>query len=247
VIPGVGLVVFSFYYDPDTDTFPDGNLVPLVGSMLAKLLTGNFTYVVEFHAQHGEFADVLRVSVVGDTTGKRAAIESSTGDYFLAFDLLLTGVDDDVFERDLTMDADVPDSLLHGIHVVAFTRTDDRLAISIDGGVVKFNSDPQASFDSIPLTHAWLGGDSPAPYGQVLIGRIQVFDPQDDEALPGLSVVTVMTPPANDALSEVVSGVDWPDPPSVFFSATMGETYYIAVAGQGGGEGLVEIEVTETP
>lgn len=201
IYPGIGLVSFQFFYDYDTDTSSDGLSVPLIGSFLAKLLTGNFTYAIEFYAANNEFADLVRVStsIALDST---LALEVPINNYVLLYDSINPAGDPPLIDRDVTIDDQEPDSVPPGIHAMAFTRTDGRLVLSIDGGAVIRNEDDSYPFsDADPaFTNAWIAGDNTS-YGQVVFGRIRIFDSLDDSFLPGLSLPTVLSSPVNDDIA----------------------------------------------
>lgn len=193
----IGLWVYTFLWDFDTEMILPNPVPQIIGSGLSALLTGNFTVVIEWATYRNNFAAPIGVADATFGSGKRFAIEDSTSNYFLAYDWLQPGVTG--IERDITKDSDTPDSLQEGIHVIALTRTNSYMSASIDGDLVKTVTEEQFGFSEIPLTNAWIGGDNDDSYGNILVGRIRIYDtPIPDENLTALSVVTVMTPLAHD-------------------------------------------------
>lgn len=325
---GIGLWTHSFLWDFVEEEELPNPMPEFTGAALAALVSGSFTIVIEWATYRNNFAQIIGVADSLFSSGKRFAIEDSTSSYFLAYDWLQPGMTG--IERDLTKDSDSPDSLQAGIHVIALTRTNDHISCSIDGALVKTSVVEQFGFAEIPLTHAWIGGRGDISFGNTVIGRFRIFStPIPDENLTALSVVTVMTPIANDdfdgaieifidtpvtghtygatdqvaaegeptgqetsvwykftalatdsydismaatgqvqgagaygweihvftlsggvEVSDLVSfdsAYDYPDPPTLTISATMGTDYYIRIGGSGGEYGHFEFEITATP
>jgi hypothetical protein len=96
---------------------------------------------------------------------------------------------DNVDERDLFND----DGVSLGIHRVAFTRTDDDLAVSVDGGVFTTSltggGPPNLTLPEpgSPMVNTYLGGFAGSTGKAINIRRFAIYDAKINSLLPVLS------------------------------------------------------------
>jgi hypothetical protein len=166
VDPGNGLMI------PDQDS-----AVAMIGDLLALVLTANWTIVVEWeHYDNTGNVYPLVVSGAGD--------DNSIVLRRYAFSYAMDAQD---FAGPNFREATDGEQVLEGVHRVAITRTDAKLAFSIDGRAVV--SDTSSSFSLSP-TGAVLGDYGGGGIMQdfaMAIRSLRVLAPQADGALPGLS------------------------------------------------------------
>lgn len=209
IFAGIGMAGFDNLWNVSGATSTSNPSAALLNDALAIVLSGNFTMVLEWHNYNGNFGHLFHVADAGDTSAHRFVGYDFSWNYFWVFDWLNPGGDNR--ERDITKDGDTPIYLTQGNHVVAITRTDEYLALSIDGGLLKKVTADQHTFAALGLTDAVLMGLIAGIDGDLLVGRLRLFaTPQGDEFLPGLSnEVTVLTSPANQyfvAAETITSG-----------------------------------------
>lgn len=204
IINGIGLVGFVDVWNVSGSMFPaGGNPAPdILNEALAILLTGNCTIVMEWHNYRGNFSQLFAVSpnsnAESDSQNAFGCYDYSWN-YFFLFDELNPG--GDWRSRQIDKGADTPDYLDAGIHAVAITRKDEYLSVSINGGIVKKVTLTQHDFSV--MVNAWLAGPGPNVEGDIVIGRVRLYEtPLDDEFLPGLAQATVLAEAPNQYFAD---------------------------------------------
>jgi hypothetical protein len=175
VVPGVGLVI------GDT-TDP----IEIIGDFAAYLLAGDWTVVMEWFRQD-DFCTVIHIQDIADDNPRLSFDDDKrVGSGFFVYDLV-GGNERDTFT--------LPGAnTTHVVDVAAVTRTNAKIVQSFNGAAIQSAVAAQASW-AAGVNHVYVGGSVGSNFGNVILGRIVVYPPQSDAALPGLSVASVITIP----------------------------------------------------
>lgn len=167
------------------------HVVEVLGTLAERMLTANATYLVEFYRIDTR---AIPIEITDDDGGGSPLIrifDNKSLGFFAASDSFpfpATG-------RDLDVDYAGGMSENGVLHCAALTRTDAKIAISLDqGDVISDGTDNPAS----GLTKVFIGGfDTGWP---MIVRRLKVFDPLADEVLPTISTTSGAFPvaPNND-------------------------------------------------
>jgi hypothetical protein len=169
---------------PDQITFAVGLVATDAGDPSSEILaefadylaTANWTIVIEW--RRGDTFCVPLYMTDDDGYPPRIKIEDSESSaWVFAFDQK-TGQERDLFR---TQSGDT--------HALAFTRTDAKIAMSLDGSTVTQSTTP---LTGVTWTKAWLGGVDTGAFWNITVGRIVIYPPQDNADLPALAVVEVL-------------------------------------------------------
>ena len=164
---GVGLVATDAG-DPSSE---------ILAEFADYLATANWTIVIEWRRE-----DTFCVPFyMTDNDGglPRIKIEDDEGsNWVFAFDQKTSQ------ERDLfrTQAAEV--------QALALTRTDDFIAMSLNGGTVTQST---TDMTGAVWTKAYLGGVDTGAFWNITVGRLVIYPPQDNADLPALAVVEVLS------------------------------------------------------
>jgi hypothetical protein len=83
---------------------------------------------------------------------------------------------------------DDANGISNGVHKLAITRIDNKVALSVDGNAVVIDATACVlPVDGFPMVEAYLGGYSTGTLQAVNIRALAVYSPQPNSALPGLS------------------------------------------------------------
>lgn len=170
VTPGTGLELrFA------DETNPGDAVTDIIGNALTALLTADWTVVIEWE-QIASDQDPMLLELDNSPADGNTIIVGRDGGFPLVEDAM-----PGPGGRDASPGTDTP----VGIHRIAVTRTDARLATSIDGDTVTFDS---SALSGITLATAALGGQSGGfLFGETNIRSLTLYAPQADAALPALS------------------------------------------------------------
>jgi hypothetical protein len=187
VVPGTGLVL------------NDVNPPQFIGDFATYLLAGDWTVVMEWYRQT-TLCDPLHIQDITDNDPRLSCEDSSGGEHFFAYDLVGGS------ERDTNSAAS--GGADHVVNVVALTRTNAKLVQSFNGSSIQSAVAAQASW-AAGVTNVYTGGSVGSNFGPMILGRIVVYPPQSDAALPGLSVASVISiptaAPANDSFANAIA------------------------------------------
>lgn len=172
VVPGTGLVI--------PHQIPNGE-VYLVDDFLSLLITLDWTIVIEFELTESSVATAWIMFV-----GNPEDWTTDVGVYWYH-------LDDQYVNAYQTGDTSTDVSsqtgiTAPGIYKIAFTRTNSRIAVSVNGGAVDANETDVTMPD--PATHAMFGGWTPSPVsGAFNLRKVTIHAPQIDDDLPELSTL----------------------------------------------------------
>lgn len=150
-----------------------------LGGLLAALITGEWTLVIEVKEDAGEAGGLYLLFVESVATPQDFIWIQSGSSNVTVYDQDSTG------SADRTASASAPART--SVRRAAITRTSAMLSISVNGGAV--------SSDTLPLTPlvldtATIGADGGSfSFFNGFVRRIIVYNPVADAALPGLSTV----------------------------------------------------------
>ena len=154
----------------------------IIHSGLATVLqTCNFTIVLE----------VYRAEATTSVSGYGITLTNSGGAFYLYLIANTGGFSAISFDGVDFQQADIftGEALQDGIHKIAFTRTDEKMSLSVDGSTVDTDATattlPVVGF---PMTKLYLGGfDTNAGNDGITIRGFEIYDPVEDSFLPELS------------------------------------------------------------
>lgn len=159
----------------------------LSGDLLTLLTSGSCTVLAEWY-RIGNLATPFEITTADG--GDKVRIEDNKGlGYFLAFDEFAST------ERDLDLTSSASGlSEFNVLHCAALTRTDPKLAISLDQASVISDTTPSTASG---LTRAFIGGFEES-YGPIILRRLEVYDALADEVLPTISATSGAFPVASN-------------------------------------------------
>ncbi|TPI13881.1 hypothetical protein [Mesorhizobium sp. B4-1-1] len=154
------------------DNDADGS-VSIIGDLLADLITAAWTVVIEFE------------KVAIDTLAELLLVADIDLNHSIAVDVYtsMQGYDSGFIIRTVDNDGEYRS----GVHKVAFTRTDNLVGISTDGGAADADTTPNTTLN--PMAAAAFGG-YPAPdesYDACYIRTMRLIPPVSAGGLPALS------------------------------------------------------------
>lgn len=180
-ITGSGLAI-SY----DNESSAGEAVVHVIGDALAALLTLNWTIVVEYEEFYSGGISFLLGMLNADWASYTKYVQLERWDAGDGLELVISDFDFNNGNLERTRGANDPFG--PGIHRIAATRTNSKLAISVDGGgALVYNAAANAGVTAINAT---IGSrENEFLYNDFNFRRLTVYAPQDDAALPGLSAI----------------------------------------------------------
>lgn len=166
----------------DNESSAGEALVHLIGDALAAVLTLDWTIVLEYQEFYNNGQTNIFVLANGSVATEDEAVLIYRGNAGDGLEAIILDRNDALASRTLG------DLTAHGIgtHRIAVTRTDSRMAISVNGGAVVTNETDLATVEVVNATFGGTDGDFLS--NDFNLRSFTVYAAQDDSALPGLSV-----------------------------------------------------------
>jgi hypothetical protein len=165
----------------DNETTDGAGIGHLIGNVLTQLITLNWTVVIEYQELYSSGTTNILTMANGTVATEDEALQIYRGNSGDGLQCFILDRDDGFNVRSRG------DGASHGagIHRIAVTRTDSRLAISVDGGAVATEETDLATVEVINATIGGTDGDFLA--NDFNFRQLTVYAPRDDADLPSLS------------------------------------------------------------